>query len=66
MPKYKAYGKINAAKFIGEYEADSSEEAKEKAEADPIADWGVYLCHHCSKEIEADEVYEIYVEEFKD
>lgn len=46
--KYNVYALITGSKFLGEYEADSPEEAC--AMAEPNAD--VSICHQCAKEID--------------
>jgi len=61
MAKYSVYGVINATKYIGEFEANSEEEAEEMA-------WDsetgfISICYHCSKEIEEPTIYEMVVEE---
>lgn len=46
MPKYRVYGIIGATISIGEVEADSPEEAQEKADELPIPSY--QLCHQCA------------------
>lgn len=48
--KYHVVGTVHGSKYLGEYEAESAEEAVEMALAEkggPIS-----LCHHCSQECE--------------
>lgn len=49
MPKYHVYGIFSASKYLGEFEANSQEEAEEMAAESP----GNYasLCHQCAKEV---------------
>lgn len=61
MAKYYVYGAVSASKFIGEFEANSAEEAEQMA-------WDsgeVYasVCHQCSDDVSDPEITEIYVEE---
>lgn len=48
MAKYRVYGNYIFTKVLGEYEADSEEEAIEKALEDAECD--IRLCYHCSQE----------------
>lgn len=48
MTKYRVYGNYIFSKILGEYEADSEEEAIEKALNE--ANCNAMLCVHCSKE----------------
>lgn len=53
MPKYAVYGKVHASKFLGEFEADSAEQAIEmglESEANQFC-----LCHQCADEIDVSE-----------
>lgn len=61
MAKYRVYSIATASVFLGEFEADSADEAKEKAaeESPPCA----MLCHQCADEIELGEFYEEQAEE---
>lgn len=62
--KWRAYGTVFGTKNLGEFEADSEEEAKEKAiNSDECY---VGFCHHCAKQCEDPEIYEVDVEEIKD
>lgn len=60
--KYLVYGVITATTYIGEYEANSKEEAKEMAWNDA----SVSVCHQCSKNIEEPEIEKLVVEEIND
>lgn len=54
--KYYVTGRVVGSKYLGEYEADSSEQAIEMAlaaEGGPIS-----LCHNCSSQCEDGEVAE--------
>ncbi len=59
MPRYKAYGRVSASKYLGEVEAKSEEEAVEKA-FDLDACY-VSVCHQCSEDVEDPEIHEINV-----
>ena len=59
MPKFSVYGVIKAAKYIGEYEADTKEEAEELAWKDAH----VSICHQCSSEVDEPDIVELVVEE---
>ncbi|GKV69839.1 hypothetical protein NCCP2716_27580 [Sporosarcina sp. NCCP-2716] len=62
MPKYSIYGVVIGTKYIGEFEADSKEEAEEMAWEHDNA--SVSLCHHCAgKEIDEPEIDRLVVEE---
>lgn len=50
MPKYRVYGVVIGSKLIGEYEAETPEQAKNMA-ADSDENY-VSLCHQCAKEID--------------
>lgn len=55
MPKtYQCYGSIIGGKYLGTVEAESPQEALEKAQALPSI--GVSLCHACADEVEDPEV----------
>lgn len=58
MPKYSVYGKVVATKYIGEFEADSEDEAIKMAEDEAY----VSVCHQCSSEVEDPEIDEIFAE----
>lgn len=61
MKKWLIYATYSASKFIGEYEAETEEEARAKAEED--APPNVCLCHHCSGEIDIGDVIDLIVDE---
>lgn len=50
MQKYRVVGKVYASKYLGEFEANSPEEAVELALASDAA--SVCLCHQCSDQAE--------------
>lgn len=56
--KWLAFGAVTASTFIGEYEADTKEEAELLAGADAR----VSVCHECSRKIEDPEISEIIIE----
>jgi hypothetical protein len=53
MAKFHVYGAIVGTKYLGIYEAETKEEAVEKAMADAA---GPCLCHECSSEVEDPEI----------
>ena len=61
--KYKVYGIMTASVLLGEYEANSKEEAEEMAENDKTADWYPTLCHQCADDIELSDIYKVEISE---
>ena len=57
--KYEVYGVVRASKYLGTVEADTKEEAEEKAWSD--LDAYVSLCHQCSSEAEEAEISELVI-----
>ena len=58
--RYSVFGIVRGTKCLGEYEAESREDAETQAlKKEGI----VLLCHHCSKECEGPEIVEVIVEE---
>lgn len=64
MSKYRAYGRVVGSKYLGEFEADSPEEAKKLAEQSD--ECHISLCWSCSDECEDPEIEEVYVEVLKE
>lgn len=64
MSKYRAFGKVVGTKYLGEFEADTPEEAKEKAENSEDA--CVILCYSCISECEDPEIVDVEVEKIID
>lgn len=62
IPKYRVYGIITGDKFLGEYEAETEDQAKQQAEGEAF----INLCHHCSKEIDGAEIQELQIELVED
>lgn len=64
MPKYRVYGIVTGSKFIGEFEADSPELAKElAAKSDNCY---VSICNQCSNEIDDPQITnDLQVEEIE-
>lgn len=58
MPKFTAHATVVGSKYLGEFEAATAEEAKEKAWKKAY----VGLCHHCSGECEDPTIEEIHME----
>lgn len=61
MPKFSVFGVVSATKYIGEYEAETKEEAEQMAWDDAY----VSICHQCSSEVEDPEITELIVEEIE-
>lgn len=57
MPKYAVYAKTWASQYVGEYEADTPEEAEDMAEGD--VDFS--LCHQCAN-VEISDLWELDVD----
>lgn len=58
MPKFHAYGKVVGTKYLGEFVAETADEARRIAEK---AAWAS-MCHQCSSECSDPEITEIEVE----
>jgi hypothetical protein len=56
MPLYRVVGTVTASKYLGEFEADSEEEAIEMALNSEEA--YVSMCHQCSSNCEDPEIHE--------
>lgn len=52
MKKFRVYGILSASVVIGEYEAENEQDAMDKADNDPKANWSATLCHHCAGNID--------------
>ena len=63
--KYKVYGIMTASTVIGTYEAQTEEEATEKAENDPDGNYDPSLCHQCAHEVELGEIYKTEADELE-
>ena len=64
--KWIAIAIISASKFIAEIEADTKEEAREKAENHENCNTPI-ICHSCTKKIEIGDIYRIdVIEDNKD
>lgn len=60
MTKYRVYGTVTGSKYLGEFEADTKEEAMDKAaESDECY---VSLCHQCAREADGAEIHEFHAE----
>jgi len=64
MPKYRAYGVLDATKYLGEFEADNKEKAEEMAEESDSQH--VFLCHHCSSQFDLGDMIKIILEEVEE
>ena len=63
MKRYRVYGIMTASVLIGEYDAESEDDAIDKADDDPEACTYPTLCHQCSVEVELCEIYKTEAEE---
>jgi hypothetical protein len=64
MAKYSVYGKVTGTKYVGEFEANSAEEAIQMAEeSDNIY---IFLCWQCAKEIDDPMIEEFIAEKNKE
>lgn len=61
MPKYRAYGIIDATKYLGEFEAKNKEEAEEMAWESE--NQHVFICHQCSGEFDLGDMIKVIIEE---
>lgn len=62
--KFRVTGIIRASKYIGIIEAGSEEEAKELAYEHEEA--SISLCHHCSRDCEDPEIFDMEVYKIED
>jgi hypothetical protein len=63
MKRWHVYGKVVATKYLGKYEAETAEEAKEMA----LNEKGfVDLCHQCVAEAENADIEEAEAEEIEE
>ena len=60
MPIYRCTATVTGSKYLGEVNADSMEQAIERANA-LAEDIGVSLCHHCAEECEDPEITNVAV-----
>lgn len=58
MPKYMIHATVVASKHIGEYEAETEEQAIEMAWEDAY----VSICHQCSGEVDEPKIDELHAE----
>lgn len=56
--KFRVYASVVGSKYLGEFEAETKEEAIKMAEADAC----VSLCHQCDSECEDPEIDELFAE----
>jgi hypothetical protein len=61
MKRYRVYSIATASVCLGEFEAETEDEAKEKALAENPPD--AMLCHQCAGEIELGDFYEEQADE---
>lgn len=59
--KYRVYGIATASKFLGEFEADSAEEAAQMAQEH--GEYHIGMCHQCAHQVDIGDIYEERVEE---
>ena len=63
MKKFRVYGLVSAHIVVGDYVADSANDAINMAYDDPEAKTSTGICHQCSRELEVGDVYEFEAEE---
>lgn len=64
MKTYKVYGIATIGKYLGEVQASSEEEAKDKAYDELSNEMHISICHHCSREMQdSPEITDLQVEE---
>jgi hypothetical protein len=61
MPKFAVYGVATASKFLGEYEAETQDEAIEMARVE--GDYSFHTCHQCARHVDIGDIYEEQAEE---
>ena len=61
MPKFSVYALYTASRHIGEFVAETADEAE--VLADKEGDFSVSICHQCSREIDIGDCYKTEVEE---
>ncbi len=60
MPKWSVWAKVVGTKYLGEFEADTKEDAEAMAlESDAAS---ITLCHHCGEKCEDPECIEAMAE----
>jgi len=64
MAKYQVYGNAILTVKLGEYEAESEDEAQTMAESDDAANWHPTLCYQCAGEYEVSDIDDLQI--FKD
>lgn len=62
MATWRIIGILSASKYLGIVEADTKEEAIEKAEEELVDEMHASLCHYCSREIDLGETYDLEAE----
>jgi len=60
MPKYRVYGVVTGGKYLGEFEANTPEEAKQLALDSDEAH--VSLCHQCCDQCEDPEISDAHTD----
>ncbi len=63
MKRFRVSGIVTGSKLIGEFEAESAEEAKEMAYESGEVD--VNICHSCANECDDAQILELDAEEIK-
>ncbi|WEG13967.1 hypothetical protein PU629_06260 [Pullulanibacillus sp. KACC 23026] len=64
MSKFNVYAVVTATKYIGEFEAETKEEAEQMAWESEDA--YVSVCHQCANEVDGAEIERMVVEEESD
>ncbi len=63
MKKYRVYGRLSGSVDLGEYEAESGEQAIEMANDNPDVNWYPSLCHHCDGEVDLGDIHDVDADE---
>ena len=51
MKTYQIYGHFSVSRLLGEVQANSPEEAKEKADEELTNEMSISLCHQCAGQV---------------
>lgn len=61
MKRWNVYAAVHASAYLGEYEAETEDDAIEMA----LNEASVSVCHYCAKKIQDPEIGEATAEEIK-
>lgn len=60
LKRWRVYGIVTGSKFLGEYEAETADQAEDMALRE---NGSVHLCHQCDAECDDAQIYEVEVVE---